>query len=91
MSVGVKLLADIRNIFSSKAIGRIPSAELVKALVEMEGHPWADWKGGKPITQNGLALQLAPFAIVSGNRVGVDRVAKGYQVAHFQDAFERYL
>jgi putative DNA primase/helicase len=59
--------------------------------VEIEGHPWADWKGGKPITQNGLALQLAPFAIVSGNiRVGV-RVAKGYQVAQFQDAFERYL
>jgi hypothetical protein len=70
------------------------SAELVEALVKVEGRPWADWigRGGKPITQNGLALQLAPFAIVSGNiRVGVDRVAKGYQLAHFQDAFERYL
>jgi hypothetical protein len=92
ISVGVKLLADIRDIFASKAVRRIPSAELVEALAEIEGRPWADWKGGKPITQNGLALQLAPFAIVSGNiRVGVDRVAKGYQVAQFQDAFERYL
>jgi Protein of unknown function (DUF3631) len=86
MSIGVKLLADIRDIFASKAVRRLPSAELVEALVEIEGHPWADWKGGKPITQNGLALQLAPFVIVSGNiRVG-DRVVKGYQLAQFQDA-----
>jgi hypothetical protein len=60
--------------------------------IEIEWRPWADWKGGKPITQNGLALQLPPFAIVSANiRIGRDRVAKGYQVADFQDAFERYL
>jgi Protein of unknown function (DUF3631) len=92
MSVGVKLLVDIKDIFAGRAVRRITSAELVEALVEIEGHPWADWKGGKPITQNGLARQLAPFGIVSSNiRVGVDRVAKGYQVAQFQDAFERYL
>jgi putative DNA primase/helicase len=92
VSIGVKLLADIRDIFASKAVGRIPSAELVEALVQIEGRPWADWKRGKPITQNALALQLAPFAIMSGNmRVGADRVVKGYQVAQFQDAFERYL
>jgi len=92
MSVGVKLLADIKEIFASKAVRRMPSAELVEALVQIEGHPWADWKRGKPITPNGLALQLAPFAIMSGNiRVGPDRVVKGYQVAQFEDAFERYL
>jgi putative DNA primase/helicase len=92
MSVGVKLLADIRDIFAGKAVYRMPSAELVEALVEIERHPWADIKGGKPITANGLARLLAGFAIASGNmRVGVDRVAKGYQVAQFQDAFERYL
>jgi hypothetical protein len=92
MSVGVRLLADIREIFASKAIGRIPSAELVERLTEIEGHPWAEWKGGKPITQNGLALLLAPFAITSSNiRIGANRVSKGYQAAQFQDAFERYL
>jgi putative DNA primase/helicase len=92
LSVGVKLLADIRDIFASKAVHRIPSAELVEALVEIEGPPWANLKAGKPITKNGLALLLAPFGIASGNiRVGGDRVAKGYQVAQFQDAFERYL
>jgi putative DNA primase/helicase len=92
VSIGVKLLADIRDIFASKAVGRIPSAELVEALVQIEGRPWVDWKRGKPITQNALALQLAPFAIASGNiRVGPDRVVKGYQAAQFRDAFERYL
>jgi putative DNA primase/helicase len=92
LSVGVKLLADIRDIFASEAVHRIASAELVETLVGIEGRPWANLKGGKPITKNGLALLLAPFGIASGNiRVGGDRVAKGYQVAHFQDVFERYL
>jgi hypothetical protein len=91
LSVGVKLLADISESFASKAVRRLPSAELVKALVEMEGHPWANWKGGKPITQNGLALLLVPFGIEPDNiRVG-DRVPKGYLLVQFQDAFERYL
>jgi putative DNA primase/helicase len=91
MSVGVNLLADVRDIFASKAVDRIFSADLVKALVEMEGHPWADWKGGKPITQNGLALLLVPFTIAPDNiRVG-DQVLKGYLLIQFQDAFERYL
>jgi len=65
-SVGVKLLADIRDIFASKAVHRIASAELVEALVEIEGRPWANLKGGQPITKNGLALLLAPFGIASG-------------------------
>jgi putative DNA primase/helicase len=91
LSVGVKLLADISESFASKAVRRLPSAELVKALVEMEGHPWANWKGGKPITENGLALLLVPFGIEPDNiRVG-DRVPKGYLLVQFQDAFERYL
>ena len=28
---------------------------VVEALGEIEGHPWADWKGGKLITPNALA------------------------------------
>ena len=39
LSVGVKLLADIMDIFASKAVRRIPSAELAEALVEIERAP----------------------------------------------------
>ena len=65
---------------------------VVEALGEIEGHPWADWKGGKLITRNALAHLLEPFGIRSGSiRLGDNRVLRGYQLSHFQDAFERYL
>ena len=70
---------------------RLASVELVEALVAIEGRPWAESKAGKPITANGLARMLAPFRIVPDTiRVG-DRTPKGYQRAHFDDAFSRYL
>ena len=60
-------------------------AEAVKLAIE--GRPWAESKAGKPITANGLARMLAPFRIVPDTiRVG-DRTPKGYQRAHFDDAF----
>ena len=59
------LLGDIRDIFAKRAANkvepadRIPSAELVEALAEMEGRPWAEYgKSDKPITQNKLARLL---------------------------------
>ena len=92
MSTGIKLLADIKEIFVITAVDRLPSLELVEALGEIEGHPWADWKGGKLITRNALAHLLEPFGIRSGSiRLGDNRVLRGYQLSHFQDAFERYL
>src|SRR6516162_2519223 len=91
MSIGTKLLADIKDIFAIRAVDRLPSLELVEALGEIEGHPWADWKGDK-LTQNALAHLLEPFGIRPGSiRLEDNRVLRGYQLSHFQDAFERYL
>jgi putative DNA primase/helicase len=90
-SVRVNLLADIRAIFTERGADRLPSAELVEALVAIEGRPWPEWKAGKPISANGLARLLAPFGIKPDTiRMG-DRTPKGYQLAHFEDAFIRYL
>jgi Protein of unknown function (DUF3631) len=54
-SVRELLLADIRAIFAERDVDRLPSAELVAALVAIEGRPWAEWKTGKPISANGVA------------------------------------
>lgn len=90
-STRILLLADIRAIFAERAADRLASAELVEALVAIEGRPWAEWKNGKPITTNGLARLLAPFKIVPATiRVG-DRTPKGYLLSQFEDAFIRYL
>jgi hypothetical protein len=85
------LLADIRAIFAERRTVRLPSAELVEALVAIEGRPWAEWKAGKAITANGLARLLAPFAIKPGTIRTGGATPKGYQLAQFEDAFARYL
>jgi hypothetical protein len=85
MSIRVQLLADIRTIFATKSVDRIATSELIAALVDIDSHPWAEWKGGKAITASGLAKLLAPLYIVSGTiRVGLDKTTKGYQLGHFQ-------
>jgi putative DNA primase/helicase len=89
-SVRGLLLADISEIFASRGVPQMPTAELIEQLVAIEGHPWAEWKGGKPITPTGLARLLAPFTIFPSTiRVG-DRTSKGYHLADFADAFSRY-
>jgi putative DNA primase/helicase len=91
----VSLLADIREVFETKAIDRIKSADLATALVAMEGHPWAEQgRSGKPLSVNGLARMLAgdriiPKTVRFGNRP--EETAKGYEREQFEDAFARYL
>ena len=70
---------------------RLSSAELVVALIAIEGRPWAEWKVGKPITANGLARLLAPFGIAPSTIRTSGGTPKGYQRAQFEDAFARYL
>ena len=90
-SVRELLLADIRAIFAERDVDRLPSAELVAALVAIEGRPWAEWKTGKAISANGVARLLARFDIIPETiRVG-GRTPKGYQRVRFDDAFLRYL
>jgi hypothetical protein len=92
LSVSVRLLADIKTIFEEQGTDRIASGELVGILGAMEDRPWPEWKGGKPITQNSLAKLLKPFWIFPDSvRTSATKTPKGYQLAHFRDAFDRYL
>jgi len=57
----------------------------------MSDRPWPEAWRGKPITERWLAQKLADFGIHSKTlRIGEER-AKGYELADFKDAFERYL
>ena len=84
------LLVDIRTISEGKE--KMPSADLVEALVAIEGRPWAEMgKNRKPLTQNGLARMLKPLKITTENiRVG-GKTPKGYVFKHCEEAFARYL
>jgi Protein of unknown function (DUF3631) len=97
-STNVQLFGHIKWIFDGSPEGdrtapidRIASAELVERLIKIEAGPWAEWKGGKPLTQNSLARLLNKFDILSGTiRIGND-TAKGYYRTAFEDVFGRYL
>jgi putative DNA primase/helicase len=92
-----RLLSDIRATFAEKDIraedgeDKIKSAQLVEALVGIEGHPWAEMgKTRKPLTQNRLAKMLRPLDIIPDTiRIG-DTTAKGYFAHRFRDAFARF-
>ena len=94
-NIGTLLLADIHQTFEDAKQSQITSETLVEALVAIEAHPWAEFgRAHKPITKNRLARLLAPYKI--GPRTirigpGEQDTRKGYKLADFADAFERYL
>ena len=105
-SVSVLLLQDIRWVFDGRpeisddgravlrgvVSDRISSAELVSQLVAIEGRPWAEWKAGREITQNGLARMLDSFGIRPGTiRLHTGQTPKGYYRSAFDDTFSCYL
>jgi hypothetical protein len=80
------LLSDIRDTFAKREankiepVDRIPSGDLVEALVAIEGHPWPELgRSRKPLTQNRLARMLKPLTIAPDSvRMDEKRTPKGY-------------
>ncbi len=89
--LSTQLLADIRDIFSNHNSGKISSADLVAKLVAFKDKPWCEIKGGRSMSQNGLATMLKVYDIKpKGIRInGV--TPRGYEIDQFNDAFKRYL
>jgi hypothetical protein len=88
------LLGDIRDIFGKgeDMVPEIASADLVKSLVDIEGHPWAEMgRSRKALTQHGLARLLKPLGIPTQKIGPADDRVSGYVRAHFEEAFRRYL
>jgi hypothetical protein len=103
-SLGVRLLADIRDTFNSSSCsgcstcyGRethspdaLSTQDLLTVLTAMEEAPWGDLKG-KPLDPRRLSNLLKPYGIQSKKvRIG-EKTAQGYQRTCFWDAWSRYL
>jgi Protein of unknown function (DUF3631) len=87
----VILLQDIYTLFEDKLADRLLSGELATALAKLEGRPWGEWKGARPISPKAVANLLAPFRIAPIEmRIG-SRVLRGYRIEQFEDAFARYV
>lgn len=62
LSLGVRLLADIRDLYAGRNMPRMPSQEIVDALRAMDEAPWSDlW--GKPLDTRRLAKELARYDV----------------------------
>ena len=83
-----KLLANIQWIFdgcpdkegkpTTTPTDRMTSAQMVELLVKIEGAPWAEYKGGKPLTTGTLAPLFGRLNILSETIRFTSKTAKGY-------------
>ncbi len=89
--IGVQLLRDTRDVMISAGdADKIFSTELVSRLKAIETSPWADWNGGKGLSQNALAQKLKNFDIRPRKvRIG-EQSLQGYHWESFKEAWERY-
>jgi hypothetical protein len=85
------LLADIQKVFKEARSDRIESRLLVDSLAEIDDSPWSEWRQGKSITVNQIAVLLNPFGVHPKTIRFGSRTAKGYLLCDFQDAFDRYV
>ncbi|WP_432833539.1 DUF3631 domain-containing protein [Dactylosporangium sp. CA-092794] len=94
-TLGTRLLADLRTVFNGR--DRVATAEILAALVDMEGAPWGEIKG-KPLDSRVLAELLARYRVsplVFKN--DQDKATRGYTAfpkgenVGLADAWDRYL
>jgi len=90
----IRLLSDLRDLFTARGADELPSAEIIDALCGLDEAPWADLSG-KPLDSRRLAKELKPYGVTSKNiRQPGGAVPKGYAVSGpggLADAWSRYL
>jgi hypothetical protein len=89
-TLSVQLLADVRTLFAERKVERLPTAELLDALRDIEDSPWADYRD-RGLKAHGLSRLLRPYAIGPRLLKFGARPARGYDLEQFADAFARYL
>lgn len=83
-SHGVRLLADIKDIFTDHRVSFLPSQQLVNGLRGIDESPWGDFE----LSRSKLSYRLNEFGIKT--RHNAAGTARGYRLEDFKDAFCRY-
>lgn len=91
-SLGVRLLADLRELFTARGTDRLTTGQIIEGLNALEDAPWGEL-GGKPLDTRRLARMLSRYGVESKNlKQPGGAVAKGYRLEEgLGDAFRRYL
>ena len=90
-SVGTRLLADLRSLFTAHETDRMATSDIIGRLCADEEAGWADLDG-RPLDARRLARELARYTVrPTAVRIG-GHVTKGYQSdGALTDAWARYL
>ena len=87
-SLGVRLLADLRQIYGDR--DAISTEDILRELIALEESPWTDLRG-KPIDARRLARYLHPYGVTSKVvRIGTS-TPRGYTKEDLHDPWIRYL
>jgi hypothetical protein len=92
-SLGVRLLADLRQVFTTHGTDKMPTADLLAALLELDEAPWADLHA-KPLDSRRLSRELGKYGVKSRDIKIDGRSIKGYRADGedgLADAWSRYL
>jgi hypothetical protein len=91
-AAGVRLLADLRQVFTAAEAEALYTSTILEALHRLEDGPWADWYG-RPLATRELARLLRPYQVESKNvrEQGTGAPRKGYARADLRDAWTRYV
>jgi hypothetical protein len=90
-AASVRLLADLRQVFTAADAEALYTSTLLEALHKLEDAPWADWYG-HPLTTRELAKLLRPYQVESKNvREHGGAPRKGYARTDLHDAWARYV
>jgi len=93
VSTGVRLLADIRDVFRMQNTDRMGTADLIRELHAVEDGPWTDLQG-KPLDSRKLAKELDRYSVRPKDVKVGGKALKGYRVdgdGGLSDAWSRYL
>ena len=86
-----RALAATKAVLESIKDDAISSEDLIQKMTADPDSEWAEWRSGKPITQNQLARLLKRYGIAPEQvRIGGHQV-RGYLRAHFIEAWETWL
>jgi Protein of unknown function (DUF3631) len=87
-SLGVRLLADLRRVFSDDE--QLQTEIVLERLTGLEESPWGDLKG-KPLDARTLSRLLERYDISPRQIRFSGKQKRGYEKAAFQEAWLRYL
>ncbi len=85
------LLGDIRDLFQREQINKIPTLVIIDALRLIEDRPWSQRLDPFSLAKTLRRFDIKPKALWHTPDIGPKGMKRGYYLADFAAAFERYL